>query len=111
MFLSFIDFLTVWHLKITDLIDNPEAWAQRNGKSFSDIGMGEVSTLIEIGFPELRRRKDFYGQLGNDLYARGLINGDNFHVTGAGHGLTQSKTTSMGEMLLRYIRSPSGADN
>lgn len=106
MFLSFIDFLTVWHLKILDLLDSPEEWAQKNGMSFSDIGMGGVSTLIERGFPELRNRRHFYDQLGKDLYSRGLINGDNFHITDTGHGLMQSKTTSMGKTFLQYIKNP-----
>ena len=94
-----------------DLLNNPEDWAQRNDMTFSEIGMGGVSTLIERGFPELRNRRDFYDQLGKDLYARGLINGDNFHVTGTGHGLMQSKTTNMGKTFLSYIKSPINENN
>lgn len=106
MFLNFIDFLTVWHLRLLAFLNSPEEWAKNHGLDFSHISMGGTSTLIERAFEELRNRRDLYDQLGKDLYSRGLINGDNFHVTTSGHGLMQSKTTGMGKSFLNFINSP-----
>ncbi len=106
MFLNFIDFLTVWHLRLLAFLDNPEEWAKTHGLDFSNISMGGISTLIETAFDELRGRRDLYDQLGKDLYSRGLINSENFHITTTGHGLMQSKTTGIGKQFLRFITSP-----
>lgn len=106
MFLSFIDFLTVWHLNLLVLLDDPEKWDARHDLGLSNISMGGTSTIIERAFPELRGRRDFYDLLGKDLYSRGLVNNANFHITGTGSGLAQSKTTAMGKQFLAFIKSP-----
>jgi hypothetical protein len=60
MFLSFIDTLTVWHLKLLDLFNDPQAYIQKQNLQFSNNSMEAISHLIENAFPELRGRRDFY---------------------------------------------------
>jgi hypothetical protein len=106
MFINFIDFLTVWHLRLLALLHSPEEWGRGHNLNFSDISMGGTATLIQRAFEELRSRRDLYDQLGKDLYSRGLINGDNFHITVTAHGLMQSKTTELGKQFVNFITSP-----
>lgn len=106
MFINFIDTLTVWHLRLLSFLKDPVEWAEENNLNFSHISMGGTATIIEMAFVELRQKRNFYDQLGKDLYSRGLINGDNFHITMSGHGLLQKKTTDMGDRFLAYIENP-----
>lgn len=106
MFINFVDTFTVWHLVLLDFLHNPEEWAKRNGQKLPDLTVGGVSTLIESAFSELKGRRDFYDQLGKDLYNRGLIHTTNFHATTSRVGLLQKKTTDMGDQFLEFIRNP-----
>jgi hypothetical protein len=106
IFVEFIDSLTVWHIKVLDLVKSPPEWAKQNGHTFPDLQMGGFSTILESAFPELRGRRDFYDQLGKDLAYRGLAHTDSFHVTMTGAGLMEKRTTRMGDTFLRFISSP-----
>jgi hypothetical protein len=110
MFVNFIDSLTVWHLKLLDLVQNPEEWARRHNHTFPELMAGGFSHIIESAFPELHGRRDFYDQLGKDLAYRGLANTDHLHVMSTGQGLLQKKTTSMGDRFLKFITSPIGKE-
>jgi len=106
MFINFVDTLTSWHLKLLDLVKDPEVWAKRHGHTFPNLMAGGFSTIIESAFPELRGRRDFYDQLGKDLTYRGLASTDNFHVTTTGRALTQKRTTGMGDSFMKFISDP-----
>ena len=95
MFLNFVDSLTALHLQILKFLQAPVA--------SGGISMGGLSTLIEAEFTELRGQRSLYDQIGKDLYARGLINVESFHTTMTGSGLTQKRTTGMGDSFLRFI--------
>jgi len=106
IFIDFVDILTVWHLKLLDLVRGPKEWAERHQHTFPNISAGGFSSILESAFPELRGRRDFYDQLGKDLAYRGLAHTDNFHVTMTGHGLMQKRTTNMGDRFLQFISNP-----
>jgi hypothetical protein len=106
MFIDFVDSLTVWHLKLLDLLQGPEQWATRHHHTFHSLSAGGFSAIIESAYPELRRRRDFYDQLGKDLTFRGLTHTDNFQVTMTGSGLMQKRTTNMGDKFLQFISNP-----
>ena len=106
MFVNFIDTLTVWHIKLLDLVSDPEAWAKRHHHTFPSLMVGGFSTILESAFPELKGRQSFYDQLGKDLAYQGLANIESFHVTTTGRTLTQKRTTELGDRFMKLISDP-----
>ena len=101
MFLHFVDTLTPWHLRVLKFFEDPASCAD-----VSNIGMGGLSNVIERAFPDLRGQREFYDVVFEDLITRGLISKVGLHVTMSGHGLTQKRTTKMGDEFLAFISSP-----
>jgi hypothetical protein len=106
MFLSFIDTLTVWHLRLLDLFNDPPAYIQRHDLQFGNISMGAMSHLIENAFPELNGRRDLYDLIWKDLYSRALVNTDGLHTMMTGSGVVAKRTTEIGKLFLEYIKNP-----
>lgn len=106
MFLAFIDTLTVWHLKLLTLFNDPVAYLEKHGISFSGYSMGAPSHLIEQAFPELRGKRDFYDLVWKDLYSKALVTIEELHVTMTGNGIVSRRTTEIGKSFLEYITSP-----
>lgn len=106
IYLNFIDTLTVWHLKLLDLFQNPAKWAERKNHRFPNMSMGGRSTFVENAFPELRNRRTFYDQIWKDLYLKGLVTTDSLHVTMSGTGLWESATSQLGNNFLKFIANP-----
>jgi len=71
MFVSWVEVLTVWHLRILNLFDDPPGWFAREGKRTPELVMGSLSAVLEDAYPELRGRRGFYDQVWNDLHQRG----------------------------------------
>lgn len=106
MFLSFIDSLTVWHIKLLGLFDNPPRFIEKNNVRFGNITMGSMSHLLETAYPELRGRRDLYDLIWKDLYSRGLVNTDGLHTMMTGGGIAAQRTTELGRGFIAFIRNP-----
>ena len=106
MFLSFIDALTPWHLRVLKFFENPRAWGQKQGITYPDWYTGGASTVLEHTFPELSGKREFYDQLVKDLFSRGLMNTDTLHISVSGQGMFESHTTAMGQQFISFITSP-----
>jgi hypothetical protein len=126
MFLECIDIFTVWHLKILDLVDSPKKWVKETDDQPEKIDMGSLREqylkegfsggpppsqteafrlFIEAAYPELRGRKEFYLQIGRDLYNHGLINiGDLESITL--EDLLKKRSTELGEEFQKFIMRP-----
>ena len=96
MFLDFVDSLTGLHLQILKFFQNP-------GPPPGGMTMGGLSHVIEGAFPELRGQTAIYEQIGRDLNSRGLLAVVGFNVTMTGSGLTEKRTTDMGDRFLQFI--------
>ena len=96
--LEFVDTLTEMHLRILKVFHAPNPP--------SGMSMGGLSNVLEYNIPELRNRRKIYDQLWKDLYVRGLVNTEQLHITMSGSGLSQRKTTGLGEALLQFITEP-----
>ena len=105
VFLNFVDTFTVWHLKILDLFQDPQSWALRNEYKFRDMSMGGRSHVLEMAFPELQGKRDFYDMIWSDLYQRRLVGSDSLHVTMSGTGLFQGCVSNIGNEFLFFIRA------
>ena len=106
MFLSFIDTLTVWHLKLLELFDDPPVYIERHQINMRNISMGAMSHLVENAFPDLRGKRDLYDLIWKDLYSRALVNIDGLHTMMTGTGIVAKRTTEIGTLFLNYIKSP-----
>ncbi len=106
MFLSFIDTLTVWHLKLLELFNDPPSYLEKHNIQFSGYPFGSMSNLIENVFSELRGRRDLYDLIWKDLYSRALVGMENLHVTMTGSSIVAKRTTEIAMLFLDYIRSP-----
>jgi len=95
LLLSFVDSLSEMHLRILKVFHAPSPPP--------GLSMGGLGDVLEYNIPELRGRQDLYRQLCRDLYADGLFNTENIGVTMSGNGLTQRRTTGLGETLLQFI--------
>ena len=106
LFLSFIDTLTVWHIKLTKLFYDPQEYCEENNLPIPNIQMGALSHLVEDVFPDLRGKRDLYDLIWKDLYSRALVNTDGLHVMMTGSGMLAKRTTQIGDMFLEYIKNP-----
>ncbi|QWU17379.1 hypothetical protein [Paenibacillus sophorae] len=104
MFLSLIDTITPWHLRILKLFQNPSSWTIEHNKQF--YSLGSPVELLESAFPELRGRRDFYDVIIKDLNTQGLIGIDSLHIMMTGSGVMAPRTTTFGNQFLTYISFP-----
>jgi hypothetical protein len=97
LLLSFIDEFSDMHLRVLAFAHAP--------RPPTGISAG-LSHVLEDNIPALRGQRGLYDQLWKDLYLRGLINTENLHVMMTGNGLGQSRTTELGQALLKFISEP-----
>lgn len=95
LLLSFVDDLSEMHLRILKVFHAPEPPL--------GVSMGGLERVLEHNIPDLRGQHELYRQLWRDLYARGLLNTENMVVTMSGRGLSERRTTRLGEQLLAFI--------
>lgn len=106
IFLRYIDELTVWHLRILQLFQNPPLHLGSKGIKTAYI-TGGSSQVLEDMYPELRGRREFYDQVVADLNARGLLNSPNFlHSTMSATGMVAKRTTALADNFLNFIADP-----
>jgi hypothetical protein len=106
MFLSLVEQFTPWHLRLLTPFQNPAEWAQKHGNDFKSIYMQGISGILELAYPELSGRREFYDQVWNDLSQKGLVNTDSLHGTMTSAGLTAKRTSDLGDSFLQFLTSP-----
>jgi hypothetical protein len=106
MFLSFIDTLTTWHIKLLYLFNDPPGFFQKNKIQMSNISMGAPAHMVEAAYPDLRGRRDLYDLVWKDLFSRALVSSDSLHVMMTGSGVIAKRTTTIGEQFIKFIESP-----
>ena len=110
MFLSFIDTLTTWHIKLLYLFNDPPTFFEKKQANLPNISMGASSQMVEAAYPELRGRREIYDLVWKDLYSRALVNSDSLHVMMTGSGVIAKRTTVIGEQFIGFIQSPFNDD-
>ena len=106
MFLSFIESLTVLHLRLLELFNNPEEYIAKHNGQFGNISMGSMSQLIESVFPELKGRRDLYDLIWKDLFSKALVTINGLHTMMTANGVMTKRTTHIGELFLKFIKDP-----
>lgn len=56
VFLSLIDNLTGWHLRILKFFDNPGVWFKNNDIKLPSVHTGSPSAMLETAYSELKNR-------------------------------------------------------
>jgi hypothetical protein len=100
LYLSIIDALSPWHLRLLYLFKDPVAWFQRKGKRFPNVSAGSLNVLIRHAYPETDSIE--IGAVWHDLFARGLVNTQELGVNMTGNGLTSVRTTSLGGHVVDF---------
>ncbi|VAX07100.1 hypothetical protein MNBD_GAMMA26-1412 [hydrothermal vent metagenome] len=103
LYLRYISELTVWHIKLLNLFNDPAEWGARNNVQFPSLYSGGRSHILLKAYPELNNERDFYDQVWKDLYSRGLVNTDSLHGMMTGDGLMQACTTESGQIFIGFI--------
>jgi hypothetical protein len=100
LYLSILDNLSPWHLRLLVLFRDPVAWFQRAGKPFPNVTMGSLKLVINQAFPETR---DFEAQdIWRDLFARGLVNTQDIGTSMTGQGLRSGRTSTLGTGMVDF---------
>lgn len=106
MFIGWIDDLTVWHLRILKLFENPTSWAERHGIQYPGAFSRSLAQILEAAIPEMRGRRSIYDQVWQDLNQRGLVNTSSLQGMMTADGALARRTTDLGDAFLRFIEEP-----
>lgn len=106
MFLSWIDDLTVWHLRIVRLFLDPAAWGRERGIQYPGTTTRSLAQILETALPELRGRRELYDQIWSDLFQRGLVSTERLQGMMTADGALARRTTDLGERFVRFISEP-----
>lgn len=103
MFINYVDYFTVWHIKILDFVNDPIGWAEKNNHEFKNIQDKEGFAILEDAFPGLKGGRGFYDQFWKDLYSRSLVTDENINSLLNHLTLTHKYVTPTGKLFLSYI--------
>ncbi|MBD3672776.1 MAG: hypothetical protein HUJ26_04545 [Planctomycetaceae bacterium] len=107
LFIQFVDTLTVWHIRLLELLIDPLAWFERNNKQPVQINiLGTLQKMILGAFPELQGEDDFIEQCVSDLQTRGLLTNFNYHTNMGGQGIYESRGTRLGQQFIDFVTAP-----
>lgn len=98
MFFEWIGSLSVLHLQILKLFQNPTP--------NPDMGMGGLRDVLEYNMPKLKGHQEVYDQVWKDLFSRGLVTTETMNVTVSALGLRDKRTTGIGDKFLRFVSEP-----
>lgn len=107
IFIQMVDDLTVWHLRILRLFQNPRRWFAENEKQPPQFAItSSLSDVLTAAYPELSKKRKFYDLIGSELHARGLIFSNGFHTMMSTDGAYNKQTTDFGDSFLSFITEP-----
>ena len=103
-FLAYVDTLTVSHIKVLDYFYDPKIWGTEHNVNWPDWSSGGVLAPLRQAMPEID--EDFAKQIIRDLQTRGLLADFTTGATLTDSGMFASRTTSMGNDFLVFIKKP-----
>jgi len=73
MFLRFVDELTVLHMKVLDILNDPREWEKKNKYIFLQEPQGGILYMVEQAIPEVFGLRELLTLTIKDLQVRGLL--------------------------------------
>lgn len=108
IFITFVDELTVWHLRFLKLFQDPEKWFRQNGKCPPDFAISaSLARLLANAYPELAANRPLYELIAADLNSRKLFDGGGMHTMMSADGAWQKRTSDFGDQFLTFIMDSS----
>jgi len=104
-FLRYIDELTVWHLRILTLFQDPPKQLTAKGVK-TNYYAGSASQVLEDVYPELKGKREFYDQVAADLNSRGLVGAGFLYGMMTPQGMVAKRTTPLADAFLAFITDP-----
>ena len=106
MFLSFVDVLTVWHLRVLDVLANPPANTDIRQLEL-DLSCGHRHGVLGVvlqALPELQTQQEFANKIIEDLIRHSLVLSDIAFRTSAGVQ-TMPCLTPLGGEFMEFVTS------
>jgi hypothetical protein len=104
-FLRYIEELTVWHLRILRLFQNPSKHLSTKGLG-ANYYMGSASQVLTDFYPELADKRELYDQIAADLASRGLVGAGFLHGMMSAQGMVAKRTSALADRFLDFIPDP-----
>jgi hypothetical protein len=111
-FLSIVEDLSVAHIQMLALFDDPPRWFQNRNLPSPATGIlaGGLMGVVQAAYPDLAARREFADQVAKDLSARGLLGVNGLGGMMSGSSLMAKRTTDLGSAFLSFITKPEGLD-
>jgi len=109
MFVNLVDTLTVWHLRILRLFNDPFQWFKERGQPNAECrGIQTYEQLLLRVFPELEAQPDLRERVTKDLYNHGLFGTQSdYDRMGTDVVDNESQRTKWGQQFLAFVTAPS----
>lgn len=108
IFIQFVDEFTVWHLRLLNLLSDPEKWFVENDKTAQKFG--NRRELVEFVYPELLADKYLLDLIIRDLNTKNLIGIESLSGMMTAVGVMQKATTENGDRFLGFISDSDSLD-
>lgn len=95
MFLNMIDRFTPLHFELLRFFQAPVVR--------ENLSMGGLSTVLFEAYPNLCKQEPLVRQIWKELYDHGLVSSDSLSGTMSRQGLTERRTSDLGDMFLNFI--------
>lgn len=106
IFLGLIDRLSVNHLRVLQLFQNPTNWFGVARQSVNWQQFKVADDILHVAFPDLKVHHELGRQIWTELYAAGLVDIHTLVNPGEGDRVMKKRTTPYADQLLRFIESP-----
>jgi hypothetical protein len=106
LYLSIVDALSPWHLRLLYLFKDPVAWFERKGQQFPQVSTGSLEVVVQGAYPEARQID--LRSVWRDLNARGLLNTQDIGMSMTGNGLRAQRTTPLGAAVVDFTMNQLG---
>ena len=106
MFLGLVDRYTPCHLQILRLFQSPLSLAAEKGIRPESFSIGSRTQLLEMYYPELKGRGQFYTGVVANLVSDGMLGVRDLGGMITAQGMFQKVTTERGDLFLAFITFP-----
>lgn len=106
-FVSFIDTISVWHIRLLALLSSPVEWFESHEQPVPDYRISSsLHGIVREAMPELAVQGDYLEFIVADLTQRKLVSGGGIMTVMSADGWKAKRTTDLGDEFLQFISEP-----